>query len=180
MINHLLSIPARLMDVVEPKEIERTIETSAGSGFEISAWLVWVVIALFFIILEIFTAGFAVACFSFGAIAAAIVAALGCGLPWQLIAFSVVTFIAFVTVRPFVLKHFYQTDEAQRKSNADALIDRKAKVTEEIDNNKRTGRVAIDGDDWRAVTADGTVIPKGATVTVKSRDSIILTVTPIS
>ena len=179
MINHLLSIPTRLLDVIPPEELEKDIETASSSGFVFSAWLIWVVIALFFIILEIFTAGFAVACFSFGAIAAAIVAALGGGLAWQLIAFSVITFLAFVTVRPFVLKHFYQSDEAQRKSNADALIDRRAKVTEEIDNDKRTGRVAIDGDDWRAVTADGTIIPKGATVVVKSRDSIILTVEPL-
>jgi membrane protein implicated in regulation of membrane protease activity len=180
MINPLLSISSRLADVVAPEIVENNVETSSSSGFVFSAWLIWVIVALFFIILEIFTVGFAVACFSIGAIASAIVAALGGGLAWQLIAFSVVTFLAFVTVRPLVLKHFYQSDEAQRKSNADALIGRKAKVTEEINNDQRTGRVAIDGDNWRAVTLNNLIVSKGSTVIVKSRDSIILTVEPVS
>ena len=38
------------------------------------------------------------------------------------------------------------------------------------------GRVAIDGDVWKAVSEDGTAIEKGQKVTVVSRDSIIITV----
>ncbi len=142
----------------------------------LSAWVIWVVIALFFFILEIFTAGFAVACFSIGAIAAAIVAAIGGNLAWQLVFFSVFSFLSFITVRPFVLKHFYNSDEAQRKSNADALIGRKARVTEEINTAEGKGRVAVDGDDWKAVTTTADIIPVGEYVTIVSRDSIILTV----
>ena len=176
MINSLLSISARLLDVAPiPPVAEQTMEPES-SDFVLSAWVIWVIIALFFLIFEVFTAGFAVACFSVGAVAAAVVAACGLGLAWQLIFFSVFTFLAFVTVRPFVLKHFYQSDEAQRKSNADALIGKTAKVTEEICNEKGTGRVAIDGDDWRAVNEGSSIIPKGETVTVRSRDSIVLTV----
>ncbi len=142
----------------------------------LSAWVIWVIVALFFFILEIFTAGFAVACFSIGAIAAAIVAAIGGNLAWQLVIFSVFSFLSFITVRPFVLKHFYNSDEAQRKSNADALIGRKARVTEEINTAEGKGRVAVDGDDWKAVTTTPDIIPVGEYVTIVSRDSIILTV----
>ena len=142
----------------------------------LSAWVIWVIVALFFIILEIFTAGFAVACFSIGAIAAAIVAAIGGNLTWQLVIFSVFSFLSFITVRPFVLKHFYNSDEAQRKSNADALIGRKARVTEEINTADGKGRVAVDGDDWKAITTTPDIIPVGEYVTIVSRDSIILTV----
>ena len=116
------------------------------------------------------------ACFSIGAIAAAIIAALGGNLTWQLVLFSVFSFLAFITVRPFVIKHFYNTDEAQRRSNADALIGREARVTEEINTAAGKGRVAVDGDDWKAVTTTNDIIPVGETVTIVSRDSIILTV----
>ncbi len=176
MINSLLSISSRLTDVAPVPGIVDQIAEPESSSCILSAWVIWVIIALFFLIIEVFTAGFAVACFSVGAVAAAIVAACGLGLTWQLVFFSVFTFLAFVMVRPFVIKHFYQTDEAQRKSNADALIGKSAKVTEEICNEKGTGRVAIDGDDWRAVSDTQSIITKGETVVVKSRDSIVLTV----
>ena len=146
--------------------------------FGLSEWVVWVIIALFFIILEVFTAGFAVACFSVGAFAAALLAALGLGLAWQLVAFSIFTFIAFIAVRPLVLKHFYNSGEAGRRSNADALIGMKARVTETIDNSANTGRVVVDGDNWKAVADKDDVIPVGTTVTILSRDSIVLTVAP--
>ena len=144
--------------------------------FDLSFWVLWLIVALVFLILEVFTAGFAVACFSIGAVAAAIVAALGLNIAWQLIAFSVFTFVAFIVVRPLVLKHFYNGRDAGRKSNADALIGKKARVTETINNVAGTGRVAIDGDDWKAVSKKGLVIPVGQFVTVIGRDSIILTV----
>lgn len=38
------------------------------------------------------------------------------------------------------------------------------------------GRVAIDGDDWKAVSADGSYIPLGQNVRVVGRESIIITV----
>ncbi len=144
--------------------------------FDLSFWVLWLIIALVFIILEIFTAGFAVACFSIGAVAAAIVAGVGLGLAWQLVAFSVFTILAFLIVRPLVIKHFYNSGDAGRKSNADALIGRKARVTETINNAAGTGRVAVDGDDWKAVSKRGLVIPVGQYVTIRDIDSIILTV----
>ena len=60
-------------------------------------------------------------------------------------------------------------------SNADAIIGRKAKVSQDIPANGY-GRVAIDGDDWKATAS--TDIKKGDTVTIVTRESIILTVEP--
>ena len=62
------------------------------------------------------------------------------------------------------------------KTNADALVGRKAVVSERIDATQHTGRVAVDGDDWKAVSADGSVIEKGTEVEIVKLDSIILTV----
>lgn len=145
--------------------------------FSIQTWLLWAILALVCIIVEIFTVGFAIMCFSFGAVAAAICAACGLGVAWQIVAFSVFTALAFLVVRPFVLKHFYSKNDV--KTNADALIGRTARISEEINHTKNTGRVAVDGDDWKAVALNDAVLPVGEQVEIVSRNSIILTVKPI-
>lgn len=144
-------------------------------GFMFQLWHLWVIIALLCLIIEIFTTGFAVACFSIGAVAAAVAAACGCPVVWQVVIFAVFSFLAFVFVRPFVMKTFFKPQDG-RQTNADALIGRQGRVSVDIDASKGTGRVAIDGDDWKAVSEDGSKIKKGEFVTVVKVDSIILTV----
>ena len=58
----------------------------------------------------------------------------------------------------------------------DALKGREAVVSEHISSSDNTGRVAVDGDDWKAVSADGADIGKGEKVTIESVDSVVLTV----
>ena len=140
-------------------------------------WHIWAIVALLCVILEIFTAGFAVICFSFGAAGAAVCAACGLSLAWQIAAFSLFTALAFVLVRPFVIKHFYSKEEV--KTNADAIIGRVGRVSEKIDNHKNTGRVALDGDDWKARALNDELINIGTQVEILSRESIILTVKPV-
>ncbi len=140
----------------------------------ISVWLIWALVAIACVIVEIFTVGFAVVCFAFGAVAASVCAACGLALGWQIAAFVVFTALAFLLVRPFVLKRFYSGTDV--KTNADALIGKTARVSELIDAAAGTGRVAIDGDDWRAVAINNEVIQVGTKVEVVGRDSIVLTV----
>jgi len=144
----------------------------------IQPWHIWVIVALICFIIEIFTSGFAVACFSIGAIAAAVGCACHCSLVWQIVIFAVFSFIAFVFVRPLVIKYFFKTCKGG-KTNADALVGKKGKVSQDIDPETGYGRVAIDGDDWKAVSLDGGLIKKGTTVEVVSIDSIIITVKTI-
>lgn len=144
----------------------------------IQIWQIWVIVAIACIILEIFTSGFAVACFSIGAVFAALAAACGLGLIWQVIIFSVFSFLAFMFVRPFILKTFFKPAE-EKQTNAQALIGRKGRVSQTIDPAQAKGRVSIDGDDWKAVSEDGQAIPKGSFVEVVSIESIILTVKKI-
>lgn len=141
-------------------------------------WHIWVIIALACLIIEIFTSGFSIACFSIGAIAAAIGCAFDIGLIWQVILFALFSFLAFIFVRPFVLKAFFNSTDGQQ-TNADALIGRKGRVSSDIDPEKGFGRVAVDGDDWKAVSIDGSFIAKGTHVEIVSVDSIIVTVKTI-
>lgn len=139
------------------------------------AWHIWVIIALIFVIVEIFTAGFAVVCISFGCIFGAVVSAFDLGLQWQLLAFALGTALTFFTVRPFVQKLLYKKSH-EVKTNVDALVGRRAIVTERIAGELHPGRVKVDGDDWKAISLNGEVIEKDEAVVITSINSVIVTV----
>ena len=140
-----------------------------------AAYQIWLIVAIVLVIVEICTAAFGSICFAIGAGFSALAAGLGAGLTWQIIIFAVVSLLTFIFIRPFILK-FMDRKSKDVKTNADALIGRKAIVSERIDASQHTGRVAVDGDDWKSVSENGEVIEKGTSVEILNRDSIILTV----
>lgn len=135
----------------------------------------WLIAAFVLVIVEICTAGFGSICFAFGAGFSALTAYLGGGYVWQLIVFAAVSLLTFIFLRPVVMR-LLERNSKDVKTNVDALIGRKAVVSETIDHGAHTGRVAVDGDDWKAVAEDDTVIEKGEEVTIVGRESLIVTV----
>ncbi len=135
----------------------------------------WLIAAIVLVIVEICTAGFGALCFAIGAAFSALVSGLGGNLTWQIVAFLIVSLLTFIFLRPVVMR-FLDKRSKDVKTNADAIIGRKGVVSESIDASQHTGRVAIDGDDWKAVSEDGAVIEKGDDVEIIKRDSIIVTV----
>ena len=146
--------------------------------FSQNLWQVWAIIAVVCLILELFSGDFFIRCFSIGAAVSLLAALCGASLTAQIILFSVASVRSVLFVRPIALKYFHRNDP-ERASNADALIGREGVVSMTIETGGH-GRVAIDGDDWKAVSADGNTISKGTTVRVVNLDSIILTVETIS
>lgn len=137
---------------------------------------IWLIAAIVLVIIELLTAGFGVICFAVGALFSALAAFLGMdSLMWQLLIFAVASVLCFIFLRPVVLR-FLDKKSKDVKTNADALIGKTAMVSETIDPSANQGRVAVDGDDWKAISADSSVINKGEKVEIVSRDSIILTV----
>ena len=132
------------------------------------------VIAVLCLILELTAGDFFIICFSIGAVFAAACAAMGGNFYWQMIVFAALTLVSLFLVRPFALRYLHRNEE-QRVSNADALIGRKGRVVETIEKGG-FGRVAIDGDVWKAVAINDEKIPEGTSVRVVSRESIIITV----
>jgi len=137
-------------------------------------WQVWTVIAVVCLILELSVGDFFIMCFAIGAACTVLAAALGANLYVQLGVFAVCSVLSLFFIRPAVLRYLHKNED-KRVSNADALIGRKGRVSQTIEEGG-FGRVAIDGDDWKAVSADGSAVEKGRKVTVISMDSIILTV----
>lgn len=141
-----------------------------------TVWQIWLLVAAVFVVIEIFTSGFAVACFSVGCVLASILAACNLSLTWQIVAFAAGTFLAFVFIRPFVMKYIdKKTNDNDVRTNMDNIVGKTAVVTERIEEGGY-GRVKIDGDDWKACTDDGSTAETGEKVTVISYESIILTV----
>lgn len=138
-------------------------------------WHIWAALALIMVIIEIFTVGFFAICMAFGAAGAAISSAVTESLSWQIVVFAVVTLLSFLFVRPLINKAFTKK-KGMPKSGVEALIGRTATVETRIDATAGTGRVAVDGDSWKAVSDDGSAIEKGEKVVIKKIDSIILTV----
>ncbi len=138
-------------------------------------WQVWTVMAVLCLIIELSTGGFFIVCFAFGGVFAAVGAALGAGFILQLALFIVFSAIGIWRVRPFAMKYLHSESDA-RVSNADAIEGRIGTVSQEIEAGGY-GRVAIDGDDWKAESADGQAIAAGERVKVVGRESIIIKVT---
>ncbi len=141
---------------------------------------IWLIAAIVLVIIEIATAGFGVICFAIGAGFAALAAVLGVeNAVWQIVIFAAVSFLTFLFLRPIAMR-FLEKKSKDVKTNAEAIVGRKGVVSERIDATQHTGRVAIDGDDWKAVSEDGSVIEQGQTVEIVKLDSIIVTVKPIN
>ena len=136
---------------------------------------IWLIVAIILVIIEICTVAFGSICFAIGAAFSALAAGLGLGLTWQIVIFTLVSLLTFIFLRPIAIR-FLDKKSKNVRTNADALVGRKGIVSERIDAVQHTGRVAIDGDDWKAVSNDSSVIEKGAEVEIIKRDSIILTV----
>lgn len=138
-------------------------------------WLYWVIAALLLFIVELFTTGLAVICLSIGALGGAIAAAADGSIEIQLLTFAIVSLIAIVGVRPVLKRLFYKGGE-KIHTNASAMIGKHGVVCQNVDGDDETGRVMIEGVDWRAVSEDGTTLPKGTKVVVTAIDSIVLTI----
>ena len=102
------------------------------------------------------------------------VAHIGINGVGQIIVFAIFTIISLLLVRPTALKYLHRGED-NRISNADAIIGRTGIVSETIIKGGY-GRVAIDGDDWKAQSTETENVEKGEKVIVESRDSIIITV----
>lgn len=135
-------------------------------------WQAWAIVAVICLILELTSGDFFIICFSIGGIIAAVGAAIGLNVYWQLAIFAVFSLAAIFTVRPVALRWLHK-NEPNKQSNADALIGRKGRVTEAIKQGA-SGYVQIDGDLWKAVSDSD--IEEGANVTVIGRESTIITV----
>ena len=133
----------------------------AGIVFE--GWHIWLIAGIALICLEIFAPGFVLGCLAIGCIGGLIADLFGASIAVQLISASVVALIAFLTIRPLVLKTMHKDNVL---TNVDSLAGRMGKVTTAFDPSSKLGRVKIDGDDWRAENLNEEAIAVGSMVEI--------------
>lgn len=143
-------------------------------NFEI--WHYWVIAAFFFFMLEVFIPGFIMGSIGIGCLLATVGALLH--LPvWFNIVLLIVGFLVGIGMLKPLLKRMEKTNYV--KTNADGLIGKIGKVIETIDLVKGTGRVHVDGDEWKAISQNHTVIEKDSIVEITALESIVVTVRPV-
>jgi membrane protein implicated in regulation of membrane protease activity len=140
-------------------------------------WEFWAIIAIVMLIVEIFTISFFFAAFFVGGLFASLGAAINLSAEWQLFLFTVGTILSYFFLKPLYLRYLNR-GMPDIKTNADAVIGRTAKVVVAIPGGDEPGRVALDGDEWQALSNTGAPIALGHKVEIVSRDSLILTVKP--
>ncbi len=139
----------------------------------IKIWWIWMIIAAFFLIAEIFTMGFFLFWFGIGAAVAGVLALLGADVGWQLAAFVLVSGVLFLVSRRFAERF---SKKQPPGIGADRMVGSEGVVLEEIDNVKNTGRVRVKKDEWRADSETGEIIPEGTRISVARMDGTHLVV----
>ena len=144
-----------------------------------TSFYLWIAAAVVLFIVEMTTFTVVCLCLSVGAFIAAF-AALGHCATWiQWAVFAIATLLALLFIRPLVRRLLSHRHSSLPRTNADALVGKHGRVTEEIPGSGTPGRIVIDGDNWQALSFNNEPIEAGAKVEVLSRNSIILTVKPI-
>lgn len=140
-------------------------------------WHWWAGLGIILFILEIFVPGFFLVCLGIGCMGGSLVAALGLGVAPQLIAFSAFALLAFFTVRPILMKRMWNGPDV--RTNMDALVGQRGRVTQDFEPGLRLGRVSAAGDDWRAESTSDRSLRVGDLVEVIRVDSNTLIVKPL-
>ena len=135
--------------------------------------LIWVAIAIVAAIIEVSIPHFGVIFVSVGAVAAALVSALGYDTTVQILVFVIALGLSIGVLRPRLVK---QLGGRGVPSRTDTLMGREGIVTHEIEPSLGTGRVTVAGQDWAARAASP--LPIGTRIRVVGADGIVLEVTP--
>ncbi len=141
-------------------------------------WLpsvVWLVLLVFFAVVEALTVGLVSVWFAAGALVALLATFFTTNIWLQIALFLLVSILTMAILRPLARKYVLPTVVP---TNADRVIGRQAVVTEAIDNLNGKGTVVVFGVAWTARSEDDTPIPEGATVTIKRIDGVKLFVAP--
>ncbi|MBQ8952083.1 MAG: NfeD family protein [Eubacterium sp.] len=118
---------------------------------------IWIIIFAAALIWEIVSLGLTSIWFCGGAVAAAIVAYLGVNPYVQIILFIVVSTILLLLCRPIAKKKLIAQGAP---TNLDRNIGKKVKILETVDASEGTGLIKLGDVEWKAVSENGSVIPK--------------------
>jgi membrane protein implicated in regulation of membrane protease activity len=115
----------------------------------VAAWLLWLIAAGLFAAGEMASLDLVLLMFAGGALGGTAVALAGLDVPFQLLAFLVVSAALLVVVRPVAKRHLVDRTPEQIDGVA-VYVGRTAVVSQRVDNE--SGRVRLGSDEWSART----------------------------
>ena len=136
----------------------------------VGLWHILLALAIFSLIVEVFTLGFHAGALGVGLVFSSVGAYFELDTEWLIALFALGSIIAFFTIKPVVDR--FLKDKVT--TNADSIVGQKGRVTEAIHNATGAGRVLVGGDDWKVECEED--LPVGTVVRVVARESIVLQV----
>ena len=148
-------------------------------------WHYWILAMLFLFIAEAFVPGMVLGSLGVGALAGAFACIFTDQWEAQVFSAAAGALIAFFALRPLAMRSWFSGSPAA--VGIDALIGRRAVITQAYDASSQRLRVKIDGDDWLAeLTFDDTAsllnphdLAVGTSVMVRKIQSNVLLVSAI-
>jgi membrane protein implicated in regulation of membrane protease activity len=137
--------------------------------------LAWTFLAIAAAVVELATPQFGVIFVSAGAVGAALMAMLGAGVAWQMLAFAVILTASLMLLRPRMVHWLGKAPGVP--SRTDTLIGKQGLVTQAINPALGTGRIIVAGEDWAARSTSA--VAAGVDVRVVGADGIVLEVLPL-
>ena len=143
-------------------------------GISVSMAVIWLALAVIFLIIEAITVGLATIWFAAGAFAAFVLSLLNVPVLAQVVIFLAVSCCLIVFTRKIFVEKLRTGSES---TNVDALIGETGIVTEEI-RPLTVGQVKINGQVWSALGKDDETIEKDRLVKVIAIEGVKLIVIP--
>jgi membrane protein implicated in regulation of membrane protease activity len=129
------------------------------------AAVLWLIIGVVLVVAEVLSGAFVLVMLGSAALVAALVAALGVGPVISGVVFAAVAAGGITLARPALVRHMHVGEHI--KTNVDALVDKKAVVTETV--TEHGGQVKVNGEIWSARSYDeAEVLEPGRSVTIMS------------
>lgn len=135
--------------------------------------IIWIILLVVFLIVEALTAQLTTIWFAAGSLAAIVADLFNAPVVAQFLIFLAVSFVLLISTRKLAKK---LSNGEHNRTNADRAIGQEGVVTEEIDNLNAKGLVSLDGSVWTARSSDGSIVPKGETVTAVRIEGVKLIV----
>lgn len=129
--------------------------------------LIWVIVLVITVLTEILTMQLVSVWFAIASLVTLICSLFIDSFLIQLIIFVLVSLIMLIFTRP-ILKKFINYNRQDTNYNLD--IGKIATVIETIDTSLNTGRVSLNGVDWKAKSIDDSTIEVGSQVIVQEVD----------
>lgn len=139
------------------------------------AAIIWLALAVVFLITEAATVTVVSLWFAAGSLAAMVTALTGGGLAFQATVFLIISIVMLTALRPLVRKYVTPT---LTPTNIDSVIGSVGIVTVQIDNISATGQVKLNGMEWTARSTSGEPIAAGTQVTVNRIEGVKVFVSP--